>query len=263
MVDPNLFIPLSPPLSPRMSAYQPGSGSEWHEQSKPFDTTSDSESNMALVHSSISGLDMDMKRPMLRSHKTFPYQLRTSGCGGQQPDTPLNSSGTSPTPHVDGLGIDGLDDVQQNDLTVTFGGSAPASPISNPTMVTPDIDRSEEQQQHHEREGDSQQDLNGLDLDGEDDDIGEDEPQKPMSAAELRAQKRKMKRFRWARSTLPLGMHTNGSLSLTHNQTRFLMSEFARQAHPDAAHRERLAREIPGLSPRQVQVWFQNRSVSA
>jgi len=53
---------------------------------------------------------------------------------------------------------------------------------------------------------------------------------------------RKMKRFR-----------------LTHNQSRYLMSEFARQAHPDAAHRERLSKEIPGLSPRQVQVWFQNR----
>lgn len=37
------------------------------------------------------------------------------------------------------------------------------------------------------------------------------------------------------------------------------MNEFSRQAHPDAAHRERLSREIPGLSPRQVQVWFQNR----
>ncbi|KAI4200101.1 MAG: hypothetical protein LQ350_004140 [Teloschistes chrysophthalmus] len=62
------------------------------------------------------------------------------------------------------------------------------------------------------------------------------------TAAEIRAEKRKMKRFR-----------------LTHNQTRFLMSEFARQAHPDAAQRERLSQEIPGLSPRQVQVWFQNR----
>ncbi|KAJ5622122.1 hypothetical protein N7528_005354 [Penicillium herquei] len=54
--------------------------------------------------------------------------------------------------------------------------------------------------------------------------------------------RKKMKRFR-----------------LTHNQTRFLMSEFTRQAHPDAANRERLSREIPGLTPRQVQVWFQNR----
>ncbi|KAL8959000.1 MAG: hypothetical protein Q9193_004055 [Seirophora villosa] len=64
----------------------------------------------------------------------------------------------------------------------------------------------------------------------------------PKTDAEIRAEKRKMKRFR-----------------LTHNQTRFLMSEYARQAHPDAAQRERLSREIPGLSPRQVQVWFQNR----
>ncbi|KAG9244795.1 hypothetical protein BJ878DRAFT_420637 [Calycina marina] len=63
----------------------------------------------------------------------------------------------------------------------------------------------------------------------------------PQTAAERRAECRKMKRFR-----------------LTHQQTRFLMSEFAKQAHPNAAHRERLSREIPGLSPRQVQVWFQN-----
>lgn len=63
-----------------------------------------------------------------------------------------------------------------------------------------------------------------------------------LSMGERRQEKRKNKRHR-----------------LTHNETRFLMSEFARQAHPDAAHRERLAREIPGLTPRQVQVWFQNR----
>jgi hypothetical protein len=70
----------------------------------------------------------------------------------------------------------------------------------------------------------------------------QDENETRQSITDRRNEKRKMKRFR-----------------LTHNQTRFLMSEFARQAHPDAAHRERLAREIPGLSPRQVQVWFQNR----
>ncbi|ESZ93057.1 hypothetical protein SBOR_6578 [Sclerotinia borealis F-4128] len=85
----------------------------------------------------------------------------------------------------------------------------------------------------------------------EDDDVDDDDDMldtedgassTTQTAAERRAERRKMKRFR-----------------LTHQQTRFLMSEFAKQAHPDAAHRERLSREIPGLSPRQVQVWFQNR----
>ena len=54
-------------------------------------------------------------------------------------------------------------------------------------------------------------------------------------------------------------MITNGSYRLNHAQTRYLTSEFSRQPHPDAAQRERLSRDIPGLNPRQVQVWFQNR----
>ncbi|OJD18117.1 hypothetical protein AJ78_01835 [Emergomyces pasteurianus Ep9510] len=62
------------------------------------------------------------------------------------------------------------------------------------------------------------------------------------ATVDRQTQKKKMRRFR-----------------LSPNQTRFLMSEFSRQAHPDAAHRARLSKEIPGLSPRQVQVWFQNR----
>ncbi|CAG9999696.1 unnamed protein product [Clonostachys byssicola] len=79
----------------------------------------------------------------------------------------------------------------------------------------------------------------------DDDDLfdGESEhSQRLRSASERVAARRKMKRFR-----------------LTHQQTRFLMSEFVKQPHPDAAHRDRLSRQIPGLSPRQVQVWFQNR----
>lgn len=37
------------------------------------------------------------------------------------------------------------------------------------------------------------------------------------------------------------------------------MAEFARHPHPDAVQQERLSQEIPGLSSRQVQIWFQNR----
>ncbi|KAI9802890.1 MAG: hypothetical protein M1825_002121 [Sarcosagium campestre] len=72
---------------------------------------------------------------------------------------------------------------------------------------------------------------------------------------------RKMKRFRYDRESLEHAaeLRPHHYHRLNHHQTRFLMSEFARQAHPDAAHRARLAQEIPGLSPRQVQVWFQNR----
>lgn len=79
------------------------------------------------------------------------------------------------------------------------------------------------------------------------------------SGAERLAEKRKMKRFRSAQTSLHGEKVTDNSCRLTHAQTRYLMSEFSRQAHPDAAQRERLSRDIPGLNPRQVQVWFQNR----
>ncbi|PHH58803.1 hypothetical protein CDD81_4369 [Ophiocordyceps australis] len=92
-------------------------------------------------------------------------------------------------------------------------------------------------------EGETREAMAGLDdgdIEGDDDEA--EGMSRPQTTEERLAARRKMKRFR-----------------LTHQQTRFLMSEFAKQPHPDAAHRERLSREIPGLSPRQVQVWFQNR----
>lgn len=90
---------------------------------------------------------------------------------------------------------------------------------------------------------------------------GGTEGRPPQTEAERRAERRKMKRFRYVddSNSRPGGQLLICIARLTHQQTRFLMSEFAKQAHPDAAHRERLSREIPGLSPRQVQVWFQNR----
>jgi len=231
MVENNLFnIPLSPPTSPHLTNFHADTAdNSWQEQPSKLETTQESsEGNMALVQTEIPpSLTLDTK-PMLRSHKTFPYGLRP-GIGIHQPDTPpLNSSDGSPnTANPDEL-TPALGEIPTNEIpSVTFGGSAPASPLSNMTPTTP-------------KDEDDHQDLNGLNITMDPDDLLDSG--KPLTAAEIRAQKRKMKRFR-----------------LTHNQTRFLMSEFARQAHPDAAHRERLAREIPGLTPRQVQVWFQNR----
>lgn len=177
---------------------------------------------MALLQAEVNPHSFDLKRPMLRTHKTFPYAL-----DAKHLDSPARERIT----------ISNIDEVDDNDMpNMTFGGSAPASPVSRLTPPSPNDGLGVDD---IKVEGD---DIITEDKDDDCDDMTEDKDKPPMTAAEIRAQKRKMKRFR-----------------LTHNQTRFLMSEFARQAHPDAAHRERLAREIPGLSPRQVQVWFQNR----
>lgn len=231
MVDGNLFIPLSPPSSPRMSAYSTTpADNEWHSSDiKPLDTTSaHSEGDMALLQAEVNGHGFDLKRPLLRTHKSFPY----AALDGKH----LGSGSDSPT--RDRISMSNIDEIDSNEIpAVTFGGSAPASPVSRLTPPSP----------HDATNGEDVKVQGDEIITEERDDMMEEAPEEnkdkpPMTAAEIRAQKRKMKRFR-----------------LTHNQTRFLMSEFARQAHPDAAHRERLAREIPGLSPRQVQVWFQNR----
>lgn len=129
----------------------------------------------------------------------------------------------------------------QDELSVS---AAPAGPANmNGPSSAPSADRTREISQEQDDTVMSKEEDDDL---VDDDDMldieGDGESSRPMTAAERTAARRKMKRFR-----------------LTHQQTRFLMSEFAKQPHPDAAHRERLSREIPGLSPRQVQVWFQNR----
>jgi hypothetical protein len=184
---------------------------------------------MALLQAEVNGHNFDLKRPLLRTHKSFPYSL-DSKHHGHGADSPTRER----------IGMSSIDEIDSNDMpTVTFGGSAPASPVSRLTPPSPNDDANGDDVKVQCDE------IITEDRDDMIDETLEDKEKPPMTAAEIRAQKRKMKRFR-----------------LTHNQTRFLMSEFARQAHPDAAHRERLAREIPGLSPRQVQVWFQNRYVN-
>ncbi|KAF2761130.1 homeobox-domain-containing protein [Pseudovirgaria hyperparasitica] len=226
MVD-RLFTPISPPNSPGMSVYHAvPSNSEWQARDlKAIETELVTpEGSMAGLPSEPLGPHVDVdKHSLLRTHEAFPYSV-------QRPSshpTPLDSDNSSPTPKQDRTTMSDLGEERQT--PINYGGSAPPSPVSRLTPPSPSAAKSDSQ----DESGDE---------DCEDDMLDDEEPKRPLTAQELRAQKRKMKRFR-----------------LTHNQTRFLMSEFARQAHPDAAHRERLAREIPGLSPRQVQVWFQNR----
>ncbi|KAK8223570.1 hypothetical protein BKA81DRAFT_376692 [Phyllosticta paracitricarpa] len=232
MIDGSHSVPLSPPSSPRMSAYTATHPDpEWHSQPvKPSGgvCAPPEAAGMGLLHNAVNTTQFDIKdRPPLHTHKSYPYALNQISHSQQQ--TGLSDHHILPLGQRDRGSIGNTDPSDSASLSVSYGASAPTSPSSRLTPASPGSGVK------HERDDDlNDQNLSGSAEEGDQD--------KPMTAAELRAQKRKMKRFR-----------------LTHNQTRFLMSEFARQAHPDAAHRERLAREIPGLSPRQVQVWFQNR----
>lgn len=241
MIDEKPTVPLSPPNSPRMSdAAAKTNHYQWQlppTSSLDPSTAGQNLPQLLLQDTRAPGLHQDIRhppdnatRPSLRSHKSFPYSLGPSSRLQHEVGQDA-STGPVLVEFKERLMSQGPQPVGTSALPpATFGGSAPTSPAGRLTPHSPSAGHVDEQMDDDD------------DLEGEMGEQEDEEDKPPMTAAELRAQKRKMKRFR-----------------LTHNQTRFLMSEFARQAHPDAAHRERLSREIPGLSPRQVQVWFQNR----
>ncbi|CAK4030498.1 Homeobox HD-10 [Lecanosticta acicola] len=220
MVTEKYAAPLSPPNSPRMSDAT-ARAHDYYSQHGPTAshyTTSTSSEHGQTSYESTHHYSYYEPRPALRSYKSFsqPTGRWAYDHPNQSTVTDLTDQRTSQSVH------------RQAEQQVHPGDSGPESPVDRLTPRSP----TNSKEQHDDDEL--------IDFGGDDQDEDADKP--PMTAEEIRRQKRKMKRFR-----------------LTHNQTRFLMSEFARQAHPDAAHRERLAREIPGLSARQVQVWFQNR----
>jgi len=188
MVDGNLFIPLSPPSSPRMSAYSTTPAeNEWQTQDiKSLDPTSaHSDGEMAMLQAEVSGHNFDLKRPLLRTHKSFPYPLKTDSSLHQ-------SNGASSPASTERITISNIEDLGSNDMgTVTFGGSAPASPVSRLTPPSP-----------HEGTNGDKNDPQGDEIIIEETETSGDgavkeEEKAPISAAELRAQKRKMKRFRY------------------------------------------------------------------
>ncbi|KAF2766257.1 hypothetical protein EJ03DRAFT_181864 [Teratosphaeria nubilosa] len=230
-------VPLSPPNSPRMSG-TPTKHDDYQWQRPRTLAINHTSESLPPLHTTLSyqqdlpGSSNNLARPFLGPHRSFPHSLEPSNLlqhevRSAQADVPTSGGavGTRSACH-DSQGV------EPSDLPpATIVGSAAASPTGRLTPTSAEGEPVEEPMDDDEEIGFGSAEP----PEGE-----EDRP--PMTAAELRAAKRKMKRFR-----------------LTHQQTRFLMNEFSRQPHPDAAHRERLSREIPGLSPRQVQVWFQNR----
>ncbi|KAF2232515.1 hypothetical protein EV356DRAFT_450123 [Viridothelium virens] len=235
----NINLP-SPPTSPRMSGFSTDqSDAGWQSQrlksSHISFTPGDETIPTSSIESSNATHHAGLQAPsLLRSYRSAPFLFDSVAQATSHSNDQIDQSGGSSTNNSNQEAVDGI--ANRDQTKVTDGkavSSAPASPISGRSHTPPKAENDE----------DPSNEFQDLDFDLDDDDDPEQSGIKSsMTAAEIRAQKRKMKRFR-----------------LTHNQTRFLMSEFARQAHPDAAHRERLSREIPGLSPRQVQVWFQNR----
>ena len=144
--------------------------------------------------------------------------------------------------------------------TTGFSGDAPASARGQPSsfastasQYTPQVVLTEAE--HHVGE---EEDL----ASSSEDEEGMEGTEGYKSGAERLAEKRKIKRFRFVLFRWAIVDTLTGRSRLTHAQTRYLMNEFARQAHPNAEQREKLSRDIPGLTPRQVQVWFQNRYAS-
>jgi hypothetical protein len=248
--EPRMSNHFDPPLSTQsdwQSQYSYLPPSESNIFSQPFESGNDnSEAAQPRSAAGSNSAQLDV---------TVKEEQHTSPVGHRRSLDPLGlRSAKQPSPIAE-LGEPQPDQYSQKPAEPTQGdgsaaqpdGNVPQDPISSATVAVgaPGPDMANPHGGNAEASGIKDEDDDVVDDEEMVEGVGEgDGAAQPQTAAERTAQRRKMKRFR-----------------LTHQQTRFLMSEFAKQPHPDAAHRERLSREIPGLSPRQVQVWFQNRCV--
>ncbi|TVY56123.1 Homeobox protein HD-10 [Lachnellula cervina] len=231
--------------SPRMSNFEPlPTQPDWREQYSTFPLPGENgllqpsfdQSTTPNVSESNQNQQQNNTRPTLgHRHSLGPLlqDVLQPAPAIERPDSAPGDCGHQANPTRD----DSLVSTESAAPSLASGSnplsSASSAPAQQGTLAN-----------NEEGSGGPQSEIKDEEDDDDDDDemLDQEDGAPPQTAAERRAERRKMKRFR-----------------LTHQQTRFLMSEFAKQAHPDAAHRERLSREIPGLSPRQVQVWFQNR----
>lgn len=194
MVDRKLAVPLSPPISPPMSAagfksddynLQPSADSTYISADVPDRRLETAPSVDAVgIVNSVSAGNNQTTRPTLRSYKSFPYSLGPSSrvqdaTHQDRPETNVLgdfaervlSAGPQPT-------------ASANLHQPTYGGSAPASPVGQFSEGSLKVEEHDVQMEDEDVEFGNAED---------DEDATE---KRTMTAAELRAHKRKMKRFR-------------------------------------------------------------------
>ena len=194
MVDGRPTVPLSPPNSPPMS--EAGYKSEDYQfQHATQPTFINTESTQPVLETAqpvgapkaaeTASLESSQQsRPPLRSYKSFPYSLGPSS--RVQDDADPNRSETNVlgqfTERV--LSSGPQPTASANLQQPTFGGSAPTSPVGQLSPGSPKVE-----------EHDVQMEDEDIDF-GDAEEEGDGTEKRPMTAAELRAHKRKMKRFR-------------------------------------------------------------------
>lgn len=194
----NINLP-SPPTSPRMSGFSPNqSGGSWqshHLKPNPASFTPNGDAIPTTNAESTNGTNLTggQPPPLLRSYRSSPFLFDTATQSVNHSHEQNGESGlivasnSNPEPAEAAAAVGNNN---QNSISNIKGASsAPASPVSGHSHVSPKAESFE----------DPSNEFQELDFDVEDDEDGEQLGIKPeMTAAEIRAQKRKMKRFRYA-----------------------------------------------------------------
>ena len=193
MIKDRLAVPLSPPTSPRMSnttattgdypwQHTPPSGLTAGAVAHQHSGTASSYTPLQPPQSTVAEVSQ-IKRPALRTHKSFPYSLGPSS--RLQDESGFTDTSAAPFEgFAERVLSQGPQPTASSNLPQpTFGGSAPTSPVDR---LTPNSPKGED--------NDLAMDDDMVDYDAEDQEEEGEKP--PKTAAELRAQKRKMKRFR-------------------------------------------------------------------
>ncbi|KAL9094712.1 MAG: hypothetical protein Q9165_002982 [Trypethelium subeluteriae] len=189
----NINLP-SPPTSPRMSGFSADqSDAGWQSQRLKPSHVSFAPSDETIPASSIESTNAtnptgSQAPSLLRSYRSAPFLFDSVAQAASHSNELTDQSGTTSTINSNHEAVDGIGNHDQTKITDGKGvSSAPASPISGRSNTPPKADNDEDQSNEF-------QDLD-FDLD-DDDDLEQSGIKSSMTAAEIRAQKRKMKRFR-------------------------------------------------------------------